>query len=177
MIRSLAVPGVSLAAVLLLMGIETAMSRRNERALRQRGAVEPDGDVYGAMRWVYPAAFAGMAAEGALTGAPSAAATAAGAVLLAGSKALKFWAIGALGARWTFRVLVLRGEPLVTSGPYALMRHPNYVAVVGELVSMALLVGARVTGPAAVLCFGLLLRRRIHVEDRALRHPPCSSPP
>ena len=67
---------------------------------------------------------------------------------------------------------MLPGAPLVTSGPYALMRHPNYVAVVGELVSMALLVGARLSGPVGTFLFALLLRRRMHVENRALRYPP-----
>jgi isoprenylcysteine carboxyl methyltransferase (ICMT) family protein YpbQ len=54
------------------------------------------------------------------------------------------------------------------------MRHPNYVAVVGELVGMALVVGARITGPVAILLFALLLRARMTVENRALRYPPCS---
>jgi methyltransferase len=71
-------------------------------------------------------------------------------------------------------VLVLSGAPLVTQGPYAFVRHPNYIAVVGELLGMALLVGARVTGPLASVLFSLLLARRIRVEDRALRHPPGS---
>jgi isoprenylcysteine carboxyl methyltransferase (ICMT) family protein YpbQ len=48
------------------------------------------------------------------------------------------------------------------------MRHPNYVGVIAELIGFALLVGARVTGPLAVLVFGELLRRRIQAEERAL---------
>jgi methyltransferase len=62
----------------------------------------------------------------------------------------------------------------VCTGPYAVLRHPNYVAVVGELLSMALLVGAVISGPIAVLLFGLLLRQRIRLEDRALRSPPST---
>jgi isoprenylcysteine carboxyl methyltransferase (ICMT) family protein YpbQ len=48
------------------------------------------------------------------------------------------------------------------------MRHPNYVAVIGELLSVALMTGARITGPIAVVGFGLLILRRIAVEERAL---------
>jgi isoprenylcysteine carboxyl methyltransferase (ICMT) family protein YpbQ len=48
------------------------------------------------------------------------------------------------------------------------MRHPNYIAVVGELLAMALLVGARVSGAAAVIAYAALLWRRIAVENRAL---------
>lgn len=169
----LAVAAVSLAVVLVLMLAESLISRRNEQDLRQRGAVEPPGDVYSAMTWAYPAAFVAMAAEGAVFGPPPGLVTVAGALLLGASKALKWWAMASLGPRWAFRVLILPGAPLVTRGPYAVLRHPNYVAVIGELVSMALIVGARVSGPIALLLFSLLLRRRILVENRALRYPPC----
>jgi methyltransferase len=165
---------VSLIVVLTMMLAESYISGRNERQLRQRGAIEPPGDVYSTMRWAYPAAFVAMAAEGAILGPPPGAITGAGALLFGASKTLKWWAMASLGTRWTFRVLVLPRAPLVTHGPYTVLRHPNYVAVLGELAGMALLVGARVSGPFATLLFSLLLWRRIRVEDRALRHPPCT---
>jgi len=65
-------------------------------------------------------------------------------------------------------VFVVPGAPLVRSGPYRWMRHPNYIGVIGELVGFALLVEARVTGPVAVLVFSELLRRRIRAEEQAL---------
>lgn len=164
---------LALGLVLLVMAVEASVSRRNETALRGRGAAEPAVDVYRTMQWAYPASFVVMAIEGAIFGPPIGVQTFAGALLMVASKALKFWAIASLGDRWTFRVLVVP-EPLVVRGPYAWIRHPNYVAVVGELVSMALLVGARVAGPVATVLFGLLIWRRIQVENRALRHSACS---
>ncbi|MBI4886668.1 MAG: hypothetical protein HY824_06220 [Acidobacteria bacterium] len=160
--------GLALLLVLLLMAGESRVSRAHERHLRAAGAIEPPGDVYATMRWAYPAAFAVLAGEGALEGPPGAAGIAAGAAVLALAKALKYWAIVSLGRRWTFRVLVPPGAPLVTRGPYAMVRHPNYIAVIGELVGMAFLVGARVTGPVTALLFGLLMWKRIRVENRAL---------
>ena len=53
-------------------------------------------------------------------------------------------------------------------GPYRFVRHPNYVAVVGELVSVALMTGAWLTGPVALVGFGALMMKRIAVEQRAL---------
>ena len=97
-----------------------------------------------------------------------------GAALLAGlvvfglSKALKLWAITTLAERWSFRVLVLPGRPLIATGPYRWLRHPNYLAVIGEILGVALIVWAIVTGPLAVIGFGALLRSRIAVEERAL---------
>lgn len=163
-----AVAFASLVAVLLVMLAELRLTRRNEARLRVLGAWEPSDDVYRTMRWAYPAAFVLMAAEGAVIGPEPGAMTLAGVAVLAASKLLKAWAIASLGFRWTFRVLVVPGAPLVTHGPYAFARHPNYIAVVGELAGMALLVGARMTGPLAVVLFSLLIRRRIHVENRAL---------
>jgi methyltransferase len=163
------VPFASLLAVLLMMLGESLIARRHERRLRQRGAVEPPGDVYAMMRWAYPGAFVAMAVEGALFREPGAPIVVVGACVLGAAKALKWWAMASLGTRWTFRVLVVPDAPLVCTGPYAVLRHPNYVAVVGELLSVALLVGAVISGPVAVLLFGLLLRQRIRLEDRALR--------
>jgi methyltransferase len=170
----LAVASVGLLAVLAAMLVELRISRRNERLLRESGAIEPPHDVYVRMQWAYPGAFVMMAAEGAIFGSGPGLDTLLGCMLMVVSKAVKYWAIASLGHRWSFRVLVVPGSSLVAHGPYAVVRHPNYIAVVGELVSMALLVGARVTGPLAILLFSLLLRQRIRVENAALRHLTCS---
>jgi methyltransferase len=54
-------------------------------------------------------------------------------------------------------------------GPYRLLRHPNYVAVMGELGGMALMAHAAVSGPLVMAGFGLLMWVRVQVEERALR--------
>ena len=56
----------------------------------------------------------------------------------------------------------------MVSGPYRFIRHPNYVAVVGELLGFALVVWAPITGVVALVGFGALMWRRIAIEDRAL---------
>ena len=159
----------ALAVVAVLMLVELGISTRNERVLLSRGAIAPPDPVYGTMRWAYPAVFAAMAVEGMLSGPAPHAPVVAGAVVFTASKLFKFWAIATLGARWTYKVLVMPGVPLVASGPYRFIRHPNYVGVVGELIGMALMTGARLAGPAGVLFFSWLLLRRIQAEDRALR--------
>ena len=72
---------------------------------------------------------------------------------------------------------MLPGAPLVTTGPYAFIHHPNYVAVVGELIGMALMMHAAVTGPLMTLFFMELLRRRIAAEERALGRAPRAGIP
>jgi methyltransferase len=153
--------------VLLLMLVELQLSYFNERALRARGAVEPPDDPYRLMRLAYPGAFVAMGLEGA-THALNRDALLAGLVLLGGAKLLKFWVMATLRERWTFKVLVPKDAPLVTAGPYRFVNHPNYVAVILELVAVALALSAPVTGLASVLLFAWILRRRMAVEDRAL---------
>ncbi|MBM3819460.1 MAG: hypothetical protein FJW14_10675 [Acidimicrobiia bacterium] len=165
---------VVLVVVAAMMLVEQRVSLTNERWLRLQGAVEPRGDVFATMRWAYPSAFVAMVIEGLVSGEPGGEWVLAGAAVFTIAKLLKVWAITSLGRRWTFRVLVLPGAPLVTTGPYAFVRHPNYVAVIGELIGVALLVGARVTGPLATILFALLVRARIRVEEKALRHPSCT---
>lgn len=178
---------LALGVVIGLMIAEARLSYRHEVALRARGAIEPAGDSYRLVSFIYPAAFLLMGAEGiwraieekgavASPGAP--AWCAAGILLLLASKALKYWAIAHLGERWSFKVLVLPGVPLVRSGPYAYVNHPNYIAVFGELAGMALLMTAWITGPAMTFAYALWLRARLRVEMRALRgtaHTPTGS--
>lgn len=166
-------PGLLIAvattvAVLLIMAGEAVLSRINEGSLRRRGATEPAGDVYRAMQVAYPAVFVAMAVEGAWRGPAPAAALVGGLIVFGLAKALKLWAIASLGPLWSYRVLVLPGGSLVSRGPYRWLRHPNYLAVVGEIAGVALTVWAPVAGVLAVIGFGTLLRRRIAIEDRAL---------
>jgi methyltransferase len=157
-----------LVVALLPMIVEARLAARHERALRAAGAVEPPGDVYGVMRIAYPACFLAMSIEGWLRGLDRDLVLAIGAGVFAVSKALKYWAIATLGERWTFRVLVPPDSRRVVAGPYTMMRHPNYVGVLGELLGMGLMAHAPVTGAASVIGFGALMAARIRVEERAL---------
>lgn len=163
---------VTVLAVLLivfgLMLVEGRRSQRNERDLRARGAVEPDGDVYGLMQLAYPGAFAAMAVEAMWREPRVGTLFWLGVAVFGAGKALKYWAVATLGPLWTFRLLVLPDHPRVTCGPYRFMRHPNYVGVLGELLGVALLLQVPATGAIATVGFGWLLARRMALEHRAL---------
>jgi methyltransferase len=166
------VPLLVTGSVLLLMLVELQLSVSNERQLRRRGAIEPSDDVYTLMRVAYPAVFVAMGLEAAIRGTWSRDWLLLGLLLFGWAKALKFWAIAHLGVRWTFKVLVVPGTPLVTSGPYKFVRHPNYIAVMGEIVAFATALQAPVTGTLAAIGFGWLLVRRVRVEEHALSAAP-----
>ena len=81
---------------------------------------------------------------------------------------LRFWILMTLGPRWTTRIIVLPGSPLVSNGPYRLVSHPNYLVVVGEIVVLPLCLGL----PWIALIFSatnaILLSIRLRAETIAL---------
>jgi methyltransferase len=166
---------VTLAVIVGLLLAETRVSRAHERRLRARGAFTPAGDAYRALALLYPTAFVAMGIEGVWRAARADLASpegpawfASGVLLFAASKALKYWAIATLGERWTFRVFVIPDLPLVYSGPYRYVAHPNYIAVIGELVGTAMMMEAVWTGPVTTALFGFALAARIRFENRVL---------
>jgi len=92
-----------------------------------------------------------------------------------GAQGLRWWCIATLGVRWNTRVIVVPGMPLVTSGPYRWLRHPNYVAVVAEGVALPLVHTAWVTALVFTVLNAWLLRVRITTENRALASAPASA--
>lgn len=163
-------PALIAAAILIVgaMAVESRISWSHEARLRARGAIEPADDVWRAMSVVYPIGFVAMFVESGMGGGPSWRMFAAGLAIWIAAKLLKAWVIGSLADRWSFRVLVLPGEPLVTRGPYRWMRHPNYLAVAGELAGAAVMLAAPLSGTVFTLVFLEIMRRRIQVEERAL---------
>jgi methyltransferase len=157
-----------IAAIFGLMAAEWRISTQHDARLTELGATDPPEPQYWMMAVAYPAAFLLMGLEAWWRRDGIGGAFVSGALLFIAAKALKYWAVGSLGVRWTFRVRVLRGAPLVSSGPYRYIAHPNYLAVAGELVGAALMMGAIVTGPIMTGVFCVLMWRRIRFEERAL---------
>ena len=88
--------------------------------------------------------------------------------LVVASQALRWWCVATLGHQWNTRVIVVPGLPLVSAGPYRWLRHPNYVAVVVEVVALPLVHTAWVTALVFTLANAVVLAVRIQVEERAL---------
>jgi methyltransferase len=82
---------------------------------------------------------------------------------------LRLWVLTTLGERWTTRIIILPGAPLVEGGPYRFFKHPNYMIVIGEIAALPLAFGM----PLYALVFSLLnaavLTVRIRAENAALK--------
>lgn len=80
----------------------------------------------------------------------------------------RLWVIATLGERWTTRIMVLPGEPLVRSGPYRWLNHPNYLIVIGEFAVLPLVFDLPLVAIVFSILNGLLLWVRIKDENQAL---------
>ena len=81
---------------------------------------------------------------------------------------LRVWVLATLKGRWTTRIIVLPREPLVRTGPYRFLNHPNYFVVVAEIALLPLVFGLVEYAVIFSLANALLLMWRIRAEDRAL---------
>ncbi|MCX5093906.1 isoprenylcysteine carboxyl methyltransferase family protein [Streptomyces sp. NBC_00365] len=161
--------GLLVTAVAAERVVELVVARRNERWSSARGAIVTGQGHYPAMVALHTGLLVGCPAEVWLADRPYVP-TLAWPMLaaLVGAQALRWWCIETLGPRWNTRVMVVPGLPLVTSGPYRLLRHPNYVAVVAEGVALPLVHTAWVTAAVFTVFNAALLTVRIRCENRAL---------
>ena len=155
---------VILGAVTLGRLFELALARRNTRALVARGAREVAPAHYGAIVALHAAWLASLWLFG-----HSAPVSLGWLAVFAALQGLRIWVLASLGARWTTRIIVMPGAPLVSAGPYRLFRHPNYAVVFGEVAVLPLALGLpAVAAPFTLLNLGIL-SVRIRAENRALK--------
>ena len=148
---------------------ELLLSRRNARIALARGGIESGASHFRFMAAVHALFLPACAAEVLFLHRPFPGAlgwVCAGAAVAA--QGLRWWAIATLGWRWNVRVIVVPAEPPVRGGPYRFLRHPNYVAVAVEMLSVPLAYGAFLCALIFSLLNLLLLRVRIRVEEAAL---------
>jgi methyltransferase len=154
----------------LLLGLVTAeriaelyLARRNTAALLAKGAVEFAPRHYPAIVLMHALWLACLWIFGATRMIDPA-----WLAVFLSLQVLRVWTLMTLGPRWTTRIIILPGAPLVSNGPYRILSHPNYFVVVGEIATLPLCLGL----PWAALVFSLanamLLAIRIRAETIAL---------
>jgi methyltransferase len=159
---------VNLASVILVLVTvqrlgELVLSRYNTSKLLARGAIEVGAGHYPLIVSVHAAWLIALW----IWGRGESVNLVALALFIA-LQGLRVWIIATLGARWTTRIIVLPSEPLVASGPYRYLSHPNYAVVAAEIATLPLALHLPVL---ALIFTGLnaaVLAIRLRAETRAL---------
>jgi len=152
-----------LALVTLQRLAELHLATRNTRRLLAQGAVE-----YGASHYPLVVALHGLWLAALWWLAPGRPVDVVLLTLFLVLQVGRLWVIGTLGERWTTRIIVKPGAPLVRRGPYRFMNHPNYLIVVLEIAVLPLVFGLWQLALLFSLLNAAILAIRIGEENRAL---------
>ncbi len=155
-----------LAALLLLTqrGLEELYSQHNTRRLLSQDASEVGRDFYPIVAITHLCWIAALALLVPPRTQPYTPLIAAFLVL----QLVRYWIIASLGRYWTHRILTLPGAPIVTRGPYRLLRHPNYAVTLAETLLLPLAFGEVALGMIFAVLWGAVLQHKIGLEDQAL---------
>ena len=154
---------IILALVTLQRLGELVLARRNTKRLLARGAIEVGTDHYPLLVAMHAAWLIALWAYGRDQDVNLIAL----AVFVA-LQGLRVWILATLGPRWTTRIIVLPGQPLVASGPYRYFSHPNYAVVAAEIAVLPLALHLPVLALIFTLLNAAVLIVRIRAEARAL---------
>ena len=155
---------VILGLVTLQRLSELVLARRNTNALFKRGAVEVAAGHYPLIVALHTLWLAGLWLL-----AWDRAVNLAWLTVFIALQLLRVWVIATLGSRWTTRIIVLPGEPLVKRGPYRFLSHPNYLVVVGEIAALPLAFGLSAFALIFSLLNAAILYVRVRAENQGLR--------
>lgn len=158
-----------IAAVAVERLLEMVVAERNRRWSRDRGAIEKGAGHYPVMVVLHTALLAGCLIEVALLHRPFIPVLGWSMLMLViAAQGLRWWCITTLGRQWNTRVIVIPGAPRITTGPYRLIPHPNYVAVIVEGFALPMVHTAWWTALAFTACNAVLLKARVDIENRTL---------
>ena len=152
-----------LALVTLQRAAELVVSSRNTSQLRARGAFEVAPRHYPFVVAVHAAWLISLWLFG--RDQPL---NAVALLLYIALQGLRLWVMWTLGARWTTRIIILPGEPLVAAGPFRFLPHPNYAVVAGEIAILPLVLGLPWLAALFTVLNAAVLFIRIRAENRAL---------
>ena len=145
---------------------ELALAERNTRRLLARGAAEFGAEHYPVLVGLHGAWLAGL-----WWWAWNRPADLIWLAIYLVLQVLRVWTLSSLGERWTTRIIVLPGAPLVRRGPYRFLPHPNYAVVAGEIAVLPLVFHMPAYAALFTALNASILWVRISAETRALRQP------
>ncbi|MGN6638763.1 MAG: isoprenylcysteine carboxyl methyltransferase family protein [Mucilaginibacter sp.] len=155
---------VFIAFLITQRSVELYISKRNEKWLLSRGAIEYGREHYPYIVALHTLFILSLIAE----------------YYLAGNKQIsylflllfvlllmfKYWALSSLGSYWNTRIYRIPGSIAIKKGPYKLFRHPNYMDVIAEIAIIPLVFHLYYTAIIFSALNAVMLMVRIRVENR-----------
>jgi methyltransferase len=152
-----------LSLVTLQRLAELVLARRNTRRLLARGAVERGADHYPIIVGLHAAWLAGL-----WWTVPNDSPDLGWLAVYVVLQGFRIWTLASLGNRWTTRIIILPGAPLVRRGPYRFIPHPNYAIVAAEIAVLPLVFHHVAYAVVFSVLNASILWLRIRTESRAL---------
>ncbi|HEY9800559.1 MAG TPA: isoprenylcysteine carboxylmethyltransferase family protein [Leptolyngbyaceae cyanobacterium] len=147
----------------------TQFSKRNAAVVLANGGQMHASNYLGVVKVMQLSWFLAMIAEVWLFNRPFIPALAICALILTVvSQTLRYLSMRELGDRWIHQVVTVPGTPVIESGVYKYIRHPNWCALIIELAVVPLIHTAYLTAIIFTLVNAWLLIQRIPAEEKAL---------
>lgn len=157
------------AAVFLQRLFELRLSQRNSAYILAQGGREHSTNYLWVVKVLQLSWFLAMIAEVWWLERPFVPALAAVALIaLVAGQCLRYLSMQALGWRWTLPIITIPGTPVVDSGIYHYLRHPNWLGVILEIAALPLIHSAYITAIFFSVANAFLMVKRIQGEERAL---------
>lgn len=144
--------------------VEMIVAARNTRRLMADGALQVAGDVYPALVVLHIAWLGSILAFVPPDTPPDWRVLAAYVAL----QGVRYWVMASLGRFWTTRLIAVPHAPVIRTGPYRFVRHPNYLVVVAEIFLLPLVFNAWAICIVFSIVNAALLSQRIRMEERTL---------
>lgn len=160
---------IGLGFIALLRFLELRKSRKNETWIISQGGYEVGHSHYKWMVLLHTTWFIAIACEIYFFSRPIILPLAIVAALAACTgMILRYLAISTLGNRWTTKIFILEGKEAVHEGIFRFLKHPNYLGVILEIFFVPLIHTAHLTSILFTILNGILLKKRIAMEEQAL---------
>lgn len=155
--------------IILQRVIELWIAKRNERELKQNGAIEFGIEHYPWMVLLHTGFFTVLIIEVVTLNRELSTLWMLWVTLFALAQIGRMWVIQTLGKHWNTKIIVLPNSEVVVRGPYKYVKHPNYVIVATEIIVISLLFNAIITGVIFSLLNAWMMSIRIPIEEQALK--------
>jgi methyltransferase len=153
---------------------EVKLSARNQQRMAQAGVKKVADPAFRWMVIFHVGVLISAGLEVPLLHRPLIPALAIGAGLVyVSANLIRWWVIRTMAGHWNVQVMASTSLGVVTTGPYKWVRHPNYLAVLLELISLPLIHTAWITAIWGTVAHILVLRGRISVEEKVLMASPA----